>query len=149
MGAVYKNQGARLQDSTFAQRLAMAMAADPRRDYEIAAKAEVPGDQLSRWKNGEASPKLDSVARLVTALGISGHWLLTGEGNVHPTDEHDAAVRLDVIGRIVSGELDAEALQRLSTSGAGALRTTRDVQAVVDPEDEQHTPPAASRTRPG
>ena len=123
-------------------------------DYAwLAAHVKESRGSVRKWVSGRTGRVPASFIGALEAEGlVSARYLLTGALPVKPVSEHDLAVRLDVIGRIVSGELDAEALQRLATSGAGALRATRDVQAVVppaDPEDEQHTPPAASRTRPG
>lgn len=61
----------------------MAILADGRDQGEIAEAAGVDEGQLSRWKGG-ATPKIDSVRKLVLELGISGHWLLTGEGDMLP-----------------------------------------------------------------
>lgn len=63
---VYKKQGRHLgtHTTTFATRLAMAIAADGRSQGEIADAAVVPPDQLSRWKKGHATPDLESVRKL-------------------------------------------------------------------------------------
>lgn len=34
------------------------------------------------WVTGKSAPSADSLVKLCSALGISGHWLLTGEGPV-------------------------------------------------------------------
>jgi transcriptional regulator with XRE-family HTH domain len=101
--------------SGFAKRLRIALAADERTQGEIAQAADVPPDQLSRWKGGNVMPEIESVIRLVRALGVSGHWLLTGEG---PMDRvGDEALRLQVIGRVANGTLDDAAVKALATLG--------------------------------
>lgn len=101
--------------TTFAGRLALALTVDPRTQGEIATAAGVQEDQLSRWKNGKATPELASVVALLGVLHISGHWLLTGEGGMVPEpDAESQALRLDVIGRIAAGTLDDDAIRHLA-----------------------------------
>lgn len=79
----------------------MALASDERRDGEIAKAIGVDGGQVSRWKNGAAVPSVESLVRLVGALGVSAHWLLTGAGPQEPGTEEDA-VRLQLIEEIAA-----------------------------------------------
>ena len=58
-------------------------------------------------------PELASVMALLPHLGVSGHWLLTGEGPMHPPDGTEA-IRLEIIGRIADGgNLTPEAVDHL------------------------------------
>lgn len=84
MGHVYKGQGPRLRTSTIAERLAIALAIDGRDQADIERLAGIAAGQLSRWK-GATKPDADSLGKVVRALGVSGHWLLTGEGEMRPT----------------------------------------------------------------
>lgn len=91
----------------------MALAADEREEGEVATAAGVSASQLSRWKSGAATPLVTNVPELVLALGVNGHWLLTGEGDMAlPTG--DEVTRLRVIGRISeAGRVDPEALEAM------------------------------------
>jgi transcriptional regulator with XRE-family HTH domain len=44
------------------------------------AKLNIDSGMLSRWLSGERDPEADNLAKIPEALGVSGHWLLTGEG---------------------------------------------------------------------
>lgn len=104
----------------FRKRLRQALAADERSQSEIAAAAKVPRDQLSRWKGGRGKqvlPSVDSLARVVEELGVSAHWLLTGDGPMNPPDGADT-LRLEVIGRVVNGDIDDETVRALATRSA-------------------------------
>lgn len=85
----------------FATRLSIALAADERRDGEIAKAVGVDGSQLSRWKTGQAVPTAQYIVPLVTTLGVSAHWLLTGKGPQGPSGEEDA-LRLQLIEEIAA-----------------------------------------------
>ena len=64
-----------MSESNFHTRLAMALAADPREQREIAKEIGSSPQQVSRWKR-EVSPSPDIIAKFVQVLGIDGHWLL-------------------------------------------------------------------------
>jgi transcriptional regulator with XRE-family HTH domain len=102
--------------TTFHERLALALFEDGRDQKELEGLATIGEGQLSRWKRG-VTPQMDGLARLLGVLGVSGHWLLTGEGSPElPTG--DEAVRLRVIGRIVNGEVDARLLEATDRPGS-------------------------------
>lgn len=46
----------------------------------LADAAGVSQANVSRWLAGKALPGADVLVRLPEALGVSGHWLLTGQG---------------------------------------------------------------------
>jgi PAS domain S-box-containing protein len=81
-------------DESLAKRLARALGKEPRKVF--AKRAGVTGPQLSRWLSGAREPGAAPLRKLVSALGISGHWLLTGEGMMY--DVPRVAVR--TIGRM-------------------------------------------------
>ncbi|GMV07380.1 MAG: hypothetical protein AMXMBFR53_36550 [Gemmatimonadota bacterium] len=56
--------------------------------------------QISAWENGQ-SPSPDNLAKVTLALGVSGHWLLTGEGPMYPQSPEDEALAYRKIAAIV------------------------------------------------
>ena len=81
-------------DESLAGRLARALGKE--RHKAFARRAGVNQPQLSRWLSGSREPGAANLRKLVSALGISGHWLLTGEGAMY--DVPRVAIR--TIGRI-------------------------------------------------
>ena len=81
-------------DESLAGRLARALGKE--RHKAFARRAGVNEPQLSRWLSGSREPGAANLRKLVSALGISGHWLLTGEGVMY--DVPRVAIR--TIGRI-------------------------------------------------
>ena len=97
----------------FAERLAIAIAASRLDQQQIEVEINAGAGQLSRWKGGTA-PSLEYLARLPSALGVSGHWLLTGQGDMRVPAVSDAA-RLQVIGEIADGTIAPETVSLLTT----------------------------------
>ena len=79
---------------SLAKRLDRALGKEPRKAF--AKRAGVTGPELSRWLSGSREPGAAHLRKLVRALGISGHWLLTGDGTMY--DVPRVAVR--TIGRM-------------------------------------------------
>ncbi len=140
--------------TTFAERLDRALSEDGRTATAISEEAGVPRDQLSRWRGGKHTPGLESVISLVTVLGISGHWLLTGEEPMVPSTDLDP-IKLKVIGRIVDGDVEPATLRDLADVGsspegradrADQLRQKR--RSLLEPQPEpEETPRPSSRRR--
>lgn len=51
---------------------------------EIADQVGVSQASVSEWRRGVSLPSAEKLAQLTMVLGVSGHWLLTGEGPVEP-----------------------------------------------------------------
>ena len=79
---------------SLAERLARALGKE--RHKAFARRAGLNGPQLSRWLSGSREPGAANLRKLVIALGISGHWLLTGEGTMYDVPR----VAVKTIGRI-------------------------------------------------
>ena len=56
---------------------------------------------VSQWERGEAIPTGEQFLALPALLGVSGHWLLTGHGEVRPGDVNGAITALGDIAAIV------------------------------------------------
>ena len=81
-------------DESLAGRLARALGKE--RHKSFARRVGVNEPQLSRWLSGSREPGAAHLRKLVSALGISGHWLLTGEGTMYDVPR----VAVKTIGRI-------------------------------------------------
>lgn len=53
---------------------------------ELARKAEIPRSTLETYLTGKADPKAERLAAICYATGVSGHWLLTGNGQMMLSD---------------------------------------------------------------
>ncbi|MEP0822622.1 MAG: helix-turn-helix domain-containing protein [Ignavibacterium sp.] len=49
----------------------------------LAARLDVATRTLQRWEKGEQVPDSNFLMRLARILGVTPHWLLTGEGSMH------------------------------------------------------------------
>ncbi len=81
-------------DQSFAGRLGRSLGRE--RHKAFAKRAGVNGPQLSRWLSGSREPGAANLRKLINALGISGHWLLTGEGTMYDVPR----VAVKTIGRM-------------------------------------------------
>ena len=89
-----------------------------RQQAQIARDTGADPARVSRWANPDPKqgevPGWKYLPRLPGALGVSGHWLLTNEGPMR-RPHGEEALHLQVIGRIVDGEIDAGTLRALAT----------------------------------
>jgi transcriptional regulator with XRE-family HTH domain len=64
---------------------------------ELARRVGAAGPTVIEWFTRGALPDGEKLARLPEALGVNGHWLLTGEGSMLPPgagpDASDRATR--------------------------------------------------------
>jgi len=102
-------------EQAFRDRLKQAVEACPLEKREIAKRVGLsrPGT-LSTWLVGGpdfAMPRGQQLLRLPGVLGVSGHWLLTGEG---PMRGGEDGLRLQVIRRIVDGTIDDDTAHQLA-----------------------------------
>jgi hypothetical protein len=64
-------------------RLAQAVEASGESLRSFAARAGVPYRTLQNYVGGVRAPQSDVLAPICTRTGVSGHWLLTGEGEMY------------------------------------------------------------------
>ncbi len=69
---------------SFGQRLKMAREARNLRRNGLAELAQVDSSSVTRWEKDDRSPGGDAVRKLASALKVSEHWLLTGDGPREP-----------------------------------------------------------------
>ena len=70
---------------SFGQRVRQARKAARLTQAQLALVIGVAKDTLSRYERGDIQPAANKVADITRALGVSGHWLLTGEGEASMT----------------------------------------------------------------
>lgn len=91
--------------------MALAILKDGRDQGAIETAAGVGTGQLSRWK-GDVAPNMASLAKVVRELGVSGHWLVTGTGDMRPTRAGTEAAAFheiaSIVDRVRSGGGDAD-----------------------------------------
>jgi PAS domain S-box-containing protein len=103
-------------EEAFRDRLKQAVEACSLEKQEIAKRVGLrrPGT-LSAWLGDGpdfAIPRGQQLLRLPDILGVSGHWLLTGEG---PMRGGEDGLRLQVIRQIVDGTMDDDTAHQLAT----------------------------------
>lgn len=96
----------------FAIRLSVAIAADGRRQGQIAEAIGVDQAQLSKWKHGHAVPSTELLVPLIAALDVSPRWLLLNEGPMRASSSEDT-LRLELVGRIARREIPTRDLEVL------------------------------------
>ena len=120
-------------DESLAGRLARALGKE--RHKAFAKRAGVNGPQLSRWLSGSREPSVANLRKMVRALGISGHWLLTGEGVMYDVPK----VAVKTIGRMEKvledfmkeAGSDVSAPQSVQEAVAGVIPWVADAQTWV------------------
>lgn len=89
---------------------------------------------VQHWLSDEGrrtTPDGESLGRIAVALGVSGHWLLTGEGAMEAPDR--AATEPYLLARLAMGmylsdrvrEAVDEAIRRVEADGQEALQAAR------------------------
>lgn len=63
---------------------------------------------LSKWAKGQATPGPENIAKLCDATGLSPAYLLLGQ---KPAFQGDRDMQVEVIGRVVDGDISAEAVK--------------------------------------
>lgn len=104
---------------------------------ELAERVGVAaGSRVSEWENDRRQPSAPVLMALPEVLGVSGHWLLTGQGErTREAAQLTADTILQAIQRILAGEIPAEVIRMLASPSATAYLTgQRGVRAPVVPE---------------
>jgi phage repressor protein C with HTH and peptisase S24 domain len=73
----------------------------------LARKTGIPRRTLETYLSGHAEPKASRLATITETVGVSGHWLLTGEGGEEPPPpvslSADRFEMIPVVGTVESG----------------------------------------------
>ncbi|MEZ4416215.1 MAG: helix-turn-helix transcriptional regulator [Gemmatimonadota bacterium] len=86
----------------FRDRLRLAMSIRGVTQTELGKRIGVRQATVSQWlsRTNPSEPKADQLLRLPEALGINGHWLLTGRGSMDDTPG-EVEAKLEAIRRIL------------------------------------------------
>lgn len=90
---------------------------------ELARKLGVNQPTVTAWFTKGAEAKATQIAAIPEALGISGHWLLTGEGSMEDSPE-EAERLLGQIRRLLAAPSD-----RLRAAHRNAKRRGENLRA--------------------
>lgn len=109
----------------FTQRLIAAVAAAGLSWNGLADRLSEYGPRVyagttTPWRDG-AIPSGEMMLRLPKALGVDGHWLLTGEGSMLPIDQGEAEQKIQQMREILEMPREAfKPLPRPDDDAAGA-----------------------------
>lgn len=84
----------------FPERLKAAILFSGLNQNEVAYRLSTAPARISEWCNGRSMPDFRFLAMLPDALGVSGHWLLTGEGAMPLTTVGKQSGHLELLLRI-------------------------------------------------
>ena len=103
---------------------------------ELATHVNVAaGSRVSEWENDRRQPSAPVLMALPTVLGISGHWLLTGEGARTQREDAPTDAVVQAIQRITRGDIPTEIVRMLADPSASAYLTgARRPEAPAIPE---------------
>jgi repressor LexA len=105
--------------STIAQRIREARLSKQLDQSDLAAKIDIATRTIQRWEKGDQVPDSNYLMRIAKATGVAARWLLSGEGEMIPTDEQ----KMKVIPLPTSRykKVDLVSLPLLASVPAGAL----------------------------
>lgn len=83
---------------------------------ELGAKIGVKQSNVGRWEQGEHTPRSSTLRRIAEALEINLHWLVTGEGEMEPTEQERLTEQL-ARGELPSEDLQAEPVRWIPVLG--------------------------------
>lgn len=117
---------------------------------DVARKVGARAEQVNRWARGEEVPSERYLPLLPGALGVSGHWLLTGDGpreqqRVAPREEVEA--RLQIIQRLA--DLDVPLDATLAPTGDAAKHRVGDLVLGPPGEGRGETPQPSPERKAG
>ena len=127
----------------FKERLRFALSLSPKGQNEIAREVGASNSVASDWfdEGNETLPGGKFLMRLPLAMGVSGHWLLTGQGHWYPAPTSGRKDLLFMEGMEVGArgviarqraslaEAEAELARALESTAARARDAFADAQA--------------------
>jgi transcriptional regulator with XRE-family HTH domain len=124
-------QGFCIVNLTFGERIALARGRAALSQEALADAVNVHRNAVAKWEADERLPEGRAMVELPGALRISGHWLLTGDGDMALPNGTEA-IRLEIIGRIADGgNLTPEAAARLQGSPEDVGRAVAEMMIVT------------------
>jgi transcriptional regulator with XRE-family HTH domain len=74
-------EGAGIAGNPYAQRISSLIP--PGHIRRVAVLCGMPYTTVRDIVNGKRVPRADTLEKIVRALGLDGHWVLTGQGKAH------------------------------------------------------------------
>lgn len=75
--------------------------------YRVSKDTGISASTFSDWKSGRSAPKIDKIKIIANYFGVSLDYMLTGEGDVTPSDKGRSPLergkRIAIIGEIRAG----------------------------------------------
>lgn len=102
---------------SLADRLQVALDAREMTPADFARETGAGSGRVSKWMNGEQKPGPEALAKICRVLRVSGHWLLTDEGQMEPPETREISV-VEQARR----EVGQEVRQRIKAAVDGALQ---------------------------
>lgn len=99
--------GEQTSDKMVGQRIRAARRARERNQKELSARLGIHRNSLVRYERGERGIDVELLVRIARELGVSLHWLVTGEGEMERTPEVPESDRLPVRWIPVLGQVPA------------------------------------------
>ena len=78
--------------STIAQRIREARSFKQLDQGTLAAKIDIATRTIQRWEKGEQVPDSNYLMRIAKTTGVMARWLLTGDGEMIPTEQQKSKV---------------------------------------------------------
>ncbi len=74
--------------TTIGERIRDARQSKQLEQASLAAKIDIATRTVQRWEKGEQVPDSNYLMRIAKVTGVVAHWLLTGDGEKFPSEEH-------------------------------------------------------------
>ena len=81
----------------FAARLSAAITHSGYSQNELAYALKTAPARVSEWRNGRSVPHLTFLTGLCNVLEVSGHWLLTGQGQMQLNEADQRVGHLETL----------------------------------------------------
>jgi repressor LexA len=108
--------------STIAQRIREARQLKQLDQGTLSAKIDIATRTVQRWEKGEQVPDSNYLMRIAKVTGVVAHWLLTGDGEMFPSEQQKSNVLPLPTNRYKKVQLVS--LPLLSSVPAGVLSQT-------------------------
>lgn len=112
--------------TTLGERLLLLRTREGITQGELAATLGLTHGQISRWERDKAVPSADQLAVMRAHFGVSGHWLLTGEGPVYPADQDAKELAYEAIEALVGATKKGAPLATVEERVAEIMRKMRE-----------------------
>lgn len=114
-----------MRDTSLGERLLLLRKRAGMTQGQVGELVDVQHSQVSRWERNEVMPSGDQLLTLRAHFGVSGHWLLTGEGPVYPEESDQKELAYDAIEALVGAMKPDAPLASIEERVAEIMRKMR------------------------